>query len=204
MRAKLVTLRFSPTLGRFDDAELIALQRRVLFEEVREHLVMVGGETMLLCLVSWREQVVANQPELAAGSPPATESIAAAPSSNGPSRPVPDLRNELDSEQRALFDQVRRWRSQKAHDEGAPPYVILTNRQLVELVRQRPETKAGLLRIDDLGDSASADPPPCSTCRRPPTIRRRSPHGSRNGATSCRGPRDSPTRRRTRSCSRPW
>jgi superfamily II DNA helicase RecQ len=156
MRARLLTLRFSPTLGRFDDAELIALQRRVSFEEVREHLVVVGGETMLLCLVSWREQVAANQPEPTASSPAATEPPAAAPSSSGPSRPVPDLRAELDAEQRARFDQIRRWRSQKAHDEGAPPYVILTNRQLVELVRQRPETKAGLLRIDGLGDKKVA------------------------------------------------
>lgn len=30
MRAKVLTLRFSPQLGRFDDGELIALQRRVV------------------------------------------------------------------------------------------------------------------------------------------------------------------------------
>ncbi|MFN9706704.1 MAG: hypothetical protein ACK595_18025 [Planctomycetota bacterium] len=44
MRAKVLTLRFSPQLGRFDDAPLIALQQAVVLERVREHLVQVGDE----------------------------------------------------------------------------------------------------------------------------------------------------------------
>ena len=42
MRAKVLTLRFSPQLGRFDDAPLVALQQAVVLERVREHLVQVG------------------------------------------------------------------------------------------------------------------------------------------------------------------
>jgi hypothetical protein len=44
MRAKVLTLSFSPQLGRFDDAPLIALQQAVVLERVREHLVQVGDE----------------------------------------------------------------------------------------------------------------------------------------------------------------
>ncbi|MFO1031813.1 MAG: hypothetical protein U1F60_12085, partial [Planctomycetota bacterium] len=56
MRAKVLTLRFSPQLGRFDDAPLLALQQKVVLEHVREHVVQIGGEPMLLCLAEWREQ----------------------------------------------------------------------------------------------------------------------------------------------------
>lgn len=56
MRAKVITLRFSPQLGRFDDAPLIALQQKVVLEQMREHLVQAGGEAMLLCVTTWREK----------------------------------------------------------------------------------------------------------------------------------------------------
>ena len=46
MRAKVLTLRFSPQLGRFDDAPLIALEQKIVLECVREHLAQVGDETM--------------------------------------------------------------------------------------------------------------------------------------------------------------
>jgi hypothetical protein len=55
MRAKVLTLRFSPQLGRFDDAPLVALQQTVVLERVREHLVQVGDEPMLVCIAAWRE-----------------------------------------------------------------------------------------------------------------------------------------------------
>lgn len=47
-RAKVITLRFSAQLGRFDDAPLMALQQKVLLEQMREHLVQIGGEAMLI------------------------------------------------------------------------------------------------------------------------------------------------------------
>lgn len=45
-----------------------------------------------------------------------------------PSRPLPAILQQLDGEQRRLFDLIRRWRAGKAHDEGTPPFVVLTNR----------------------------------------------------------------------------
>ncbi|MGK0353617.1 MAG: hypothetical protein ACJAYX_004312, partial [Planctomycetota bacterium] len=56
MRAKVLTLRFSPQLGRIDDAPLIALQQKVVLEHVREHLIHVGDEVMLVCVATWRER----------------------------------------------------------------------------------------------------------------------------------------------------
>jgi superfamily II DNA helicase RecQ len=164
MRAKVLTLRFSPTLGRFDDTPLVALQQKVVLEHVRDHLVQVGDEVMLVCLASWREQQQQQQqqsPSTTAATP-ATFAVPNAPTDHdhgtpttnprNPARPVGELRAELDEQQRILFDKLRAWRSKTAHDEGTPPYVILTNRQLVELVLQRPDSKAGIGRMHGLGD----------------------------------------------------
>ncbi|MBX3464318.1 MAG: HRDC domain-containing protein [Planctomycetes bacterium] len=160
MRAKILTLRFSPTLGRFDDAALVSLQQKVVLEQVREHLVQIGSEPMLVCVAAWREQPQATVASPAAAAPteasPAGEPAVAAPAgvapaASGPARPVGELRADLDDEQRQRFDALRGWRSRTAHAEGAPPYVILTNRQLVELVRARPDSKAGVGRIPGLG-----------------------------------------------------
>lgn len=73
-----------------------------------------------------------------------------------PATPLEQLRAEFTDEQRNLFDLVRRWRARTAHEEGAPAYVVLTNRQLVEIVRQRPHSKAGLGAIHGLGDKKIA------------------------------------------------
>ncbi len=159
MRTRILTLRFSPQLGRFDDAALVSLQQKVVLEHVREHLVQVGGESMLVCVATWREQQQqqAAPPPPAAASPPVPANAPPAESrTNGAARPVGELRAELDDVQRAAFDRLRAWRSRTAHDEGAPPYVILTNRQLMALVRERPDSKAGIARIDGLGDKKVA------------------------------------------------
>lgn len=157
MRAKVLTLRFSAPLGRFDDAALVSLQQKVVLESVREHLVQVGCEAMLLCVATWREREVAAEERPA---PDPTRANDAEATSNGPTSrpatPVGELCADFTSGEQALFDLVRQWRRQKAHDEGVPPYVVLTNRQLVEVVRQRPCDKTALGRIHGLGDKKIA------------------------------------------------
>jgi hypothetical protein len=40
---------------RFDDGPLVALQQRVVLDDLREHLVHVGAEPILLCVARWRD-----------------------------------------------------------------------------------------------------------------------------------------------------
>lgn len=164
MRAKLITLRFSPKLGQFDDQPLVALQQEVSLERIREHLVQVGTESMLVCVVEWRGDAVDVNPahqgspgtavrEFPCAAVPVAPEEHARISSQGD---ISTLRNSMDADQRAIFDRLRSWRSRTAHEEGAPPYVILTNRQLLELVRQRPNSKTGIARVHGLGDKKVA------------------------------------------------
>ncbi len=151
MQARVLTLRYSATLSGFDDSELQRLAAAHDLLELREHVVSVGGEPCVVLLATWARS------EAGTASPPperGIEKVVAppAPSRNGARNPVADVLQGLDEAQRAQFERIRAWRAKTAHDEGVPPYVILTNRQLVEVVKQRPDSRTALGRIDGLGD----------------------------------------------------
>jgi hypothetical protein len=178
MRAKVLTLRFSPQLGRFDDAPLIALQQAVVLERVREHLVQVGDEPMLVCVAAWRERggmptapmpqataplgaptgILARNDAAPAAGPddpaPATPEPRSAP--RGPAAPLGALRSDFTADQQRLHDNLRTFRRNRAYAEGVPPYIVLTNRQLVELALQRPRSRQALGDIPGLGDKKIA------------------------------------------------
>lgn len=178
MRAKVLTLRFSPQLGRFDDAPLVALQQTVVLERVREHLVQVGDEPMLVCVAAWRERggtptaptPPATGPLGAPASTPARndESPAAGPDHpapttteprnppRGPAAPLGALRADFTPDQQRLHDNLRTFRRNRAYAEGVPPYLVLTNRQLVELVLRRPRSRQALGDVPGLGDKKIA------------------------------------------------
>lgn len=156
MRAKVLTLRFSPQLGRFDDAPLIALQQKVVLEDLREHLVSVSGESMLLCVAAWREKTDSATTTTSSATPPPVSEAPPVDEPRTPATPVAELRADFTAQQQGLFELLRRWRAAKAHTEGVPNYVILTNRQLVDIVRQRPSSRSALVRIHGFGDKKLA------------------------------------------------
>ncbi|MCA3008191.1 MAG: HRDC domain-containing protein [Phycisphaerales bacterium] len=176
MRAKVLTLRFSPQLGRFDDAPLVALQQTVVLERVREHLVQVGEEPMLVCIAAWRERGGAPPPPPPPPPPPTARPAAAAgatadattapmppplplPSptpSHGPAAPLGALRADFTLDQQRLHDALRSFRRNRAYAEGVPPYVLLTNRQLVDLALHRPRSRRELGELPGFGEKKLA------------------------------------------------
>jgi superfamily II DNA helicase RecQ len=54
-----------------------------------------------------------------------------------------------------LFDTLRTWRSERAKQDGVPPYIICTNQQLAQMVATRPDTLAGLGKIHGFGPTKS-------------------------------------------------
>ncbi len=61
------------------------------------------------------------------------------------------LAADLTAEQRGLFDTIRRWRYQTAQHDGVPPYVVLTNRNLLALVHAQPQTMTALAAVRGIG-----------------------------------------------------
>ncbi|GIW24724.1 HRDC domain-containing protein [Meiothermus sp.] len=49
------------------------------------------------------------------------------------------------------FEALRKWRSQKAKEEGVPPYVIATNAELEAILKSNPQTPAELSEIKGFG-----------------------------------------------------
>ena len=148
MHVQLFTLRFSDSLGGFDTT---ALERFLSSREVlgfREHFFEVHEVPHLLCIVTW--QLGELSPAQPAGGSSSGEAGAKRPVA-GVDRPpssTDEAIAELSEDDRRLFDMLRSWRRDKAHAEGVPPYIVFTNRQLLEMVRTRPDcpNRLGLIR----------------------------------------------------------
>ena len=163
MRVKLITLRYSATLGGFDDTPLTECTRDRELLEFREHFFTVSDVPHLACVLLLQDVIVdaadlaqakalrATEPADAddAWSPPAEP----APRKRGSAkrRTAPDPTTGLSEPDRALFNTLREWRTATAREEGVPPFLVFTNRHLLELVARRPETPTALLHLDGIG-----------------------------------------------------
>ncbi len=56
--------------------------------------------------------------------------------------------NEVDQ---VFYEKLRAWRKEAAEKAGVPVYVISTNNQLLEIVKQKPQTLEALKRINGFG-----------------------------------------------------
>jgi ATP-dependent DNA helicase RecQ len=79
--------------------------------------------------------------------PPTAESVASA----GRASKKATTADEVDPEDRDLFEALRAHRLEVARDEKVPPYVVASDRTLRELARQRPTRDEGLLLIHGIG-----------------------------------------------------
>jgi len=58
---------------------------------------------------------------------------------------------ELDANEQALFEAMRKLRRSLAGDLGVPPYVVFSDATLEELARERPASKAAMLEVKGVG-----------------------------------------------------
>jgi superfamily II DNA helicase RecQ len=163
----LFTLRYSSTLGGFDETPLAEFTRDKELLGFREHFFTLNEVPHLACVLTWQDAVV-NVDDLRAA-----RELRVRPELDRDHRPIPtgeggngrdanERRREryrtgpdpaagLDERERALFNSLRDWRSRKAHDEGVPPYLIFTNRHLVAMVTKRPDSPTALGHLSGIG-----------------------------------------------------
>lgn len=60
---------------------------------------------------------------------------------------------ELTGDAAVLFEALRSWRRDEAHEQHVPPYVIFSDRTLVDIARLRPRSRSELLLANGVGDS---------------------------------------------------
>lgn len=122
---------------------------------LREHFFTVHDVPHLLCVVSCRPRSF-TEPVLHETTTPAGPTLAASAVVPSPAAATPDAPAQLADlppEERRLYEHIRRWRFETAHRDGVPPYVILTNRNLADLVRERPTSLAALRRVRGIGQA---------------------------------------------------
>lgn len=137
MQLKLITVPFDAETGGFPVDPLRGIEGEIV--SVVEHFFTHAGLPHLLLVVHHR--------------PP--RDLRAAPQISQPNeRPVEiAARLQLTEPERELFDRLRAWRNARAQAEGVPPYVLLTNRQVAEIAKCRPQSLTGLREVDGIGEA---------------------------------------------------
>jgi len=161
MRIKLFTLRYTTSLGGFDDAPLTQFIRDKEVLAFREHFFTVNEVPHLTCVLSWQDAVVREE-DLAmarelrehrphdpsrAPIPPPEERHRRRSRRSG----APDPTEGLDERERALFNTLREWRARKANEEGVPPYLIFTNKHFGGRVSTKPDSPTALGHLHGIG-----------------------------------------------------
>lgn len=57
----------------------------------------------------------------------------------------------LDESRKMLFERLKAWRKERAEKDGVPVYIVGTNKQLIEMVKNAPRTLEALKAIKGFG-----------------------------------------------------
>ena len=154
MRIKLFTFRYSATLGGFDESPLQEFVRNKEVVAYREHFYAVNEVPHMTCVPTWQDAVLSDRDLETArevlGSAP---SPARTPNPNGRSRRKEkrDPTEGLSEPDRVLYNTLREWRRVTSRQEGVASYIILTNRELLEVVARKPDSPTALGHIPGIG-----------------------------------------------------
>jgi len=136
MKVKVFTLAWQSGAEGFDDAQVQSfLEGRTLID-VSEHFFVHEKSPVLTLVLTYREGAVSSH--------------AAA---TGRRDAAPDVRSDLDPDEQRRFDALRNWRNHFARRAGKPPYLILTNRQVADVARRQPTSRAQLAEVSGVGES---------------------------------------------------
>lgn len=59
----------------------------------------------------------------------------------------------LNDDDKKLYDFIRNWRSEKGREKGLPVYIVLTNEQIVQIIRLKPVTREELRKVKGFSDN---------------------------------------------------
>ena len=136
MRARVITLRFDPLLGAFDDSPLEEFLNGKQVYRIWDHFFCNEEVPYLAMVVAYADPAISSGAEAVGKS---RESKRAA------------WRELLADSDMPLFNMLRNWRAERAKREGVPVYLICTNAQLAQMVKARPRSLSGLGAIKRIG-----------------------------------------------------
>ena len=135
MNIRVVTLRYSESLGGFPEEPLRQALAAGNVVEQREYFFVHGGVPHLALVL------------MLDGSPNGR------PSSPTYARDREDPGDKLPERLQPLYRSLRQWRNDRAKQDGVPSYVIMRNVQLAEICRSLPRTLEALKQIEGIGEA---------------------------------------------------
>jgi ATP-dependent DNA helicase RecQ len=135
MLVRVITLRFNPVLGSFDDTALRDFLKDKEVLSIRDHFFVKNEAPYLAVLVTYYP----HRPE--------TTAPFVAPKKH----PDKSWRDLVTTEELPLFNTLRDWRAERSKRDGVPPYVVCTNQQFVVMVKTRPQSLGKLAEIEGFG-----------------------------------------------------
>lgn len=138
MLVRIFTLRFNSLLDGFDDTPVRDFIKDKEVRSIREHFFIRDNQPYLTLVICY------DLPRMEEPSPPTG-------TKPEPKRQDESWREILTEADLPLFNALRDWRNERCKQEGIPPYVIVTNRQLAEIVKLRPTTLAKLGEVEGVG-----------------------------------------------------
>ncbi len=128
--------------GGFDDHELAEFSAAHVVVDVYEHFFVHDNLPRLVVVLTYREVIA-----------PTVDRRR----SRGPAGVAPEEEARLTAEERERYDTLRRWRNASAKQTGKPAYLILTNRQALQIAQRPPATVAELGDVPGIGPARIAE-----------------------------------------------
>ena len=133
----VLTLRFNPLAGGFDNQPLFEFAKDKNLIEVRDHFFTHDGLPYLTLVITYRPGDLL-VPDEALGA-------------NHSNRRGGDWRGLVSDNAQPIFNALRQWRSGRARAEGIPSYLIGTNRQIAMIAEARPQSLEALQKVEGFG-----------------------------------------------------
>jgi len=134
MLVKIISVTFNSAYGGFDDTELRNFIKDIEVISITDHMFVRNEIPYLTLIVKYFPLRREANPKLAPQG----------------KRDEP-WRQNLSETDMGLFNLLRDWRSKQSKKEGLPPYVLFTNKELAQIVKDRPQSLADLAKIDGIG-----------------------------------------------------
>ena len=136
MLIKVISIAFDSVLGAFDDSPLREFLKDKEVISIRDHFFIRNEVPYLTAVIRYFPFRQEADPAMA------------------PQGKRDEAWRELITESdTGLFNLLREWRSKRSRQEGVPPYILFTNKQLAQVIKSNPASLAALEQIDVIGKS---------------------------------------------------
>lgn len=152
---KIVTLPFDDDMEEFDQNRLdrvMYLLKEFEIKNYKPELVQIDGQYYWTIFIEYEKKVEfkqnSNFQNQNQNESFQNQSLQSQNLQNKKSLPEEELKTRYEKE---LYAVLKEWRTEQAMDLGYPPYIVASNKLLVDIVKTRPKNSQELSKIKGMG-----------------------------------------------------